>query len=108
LPASDSFIGSFYNLEVDNSLVLPYNNVIKLLVTSNDVIHRFAIPRLRLKVDCNPGRLNAISFNLSYPGVLFGNCSEICGANHSFMPISLQRVSTKAFLQTKPHPEPYP
>lgn len=89
----DLKFGSFRLLEVDNRLFLPSNRLVRLLITSNDVIHSWAIPSLGVKIDAIPGRLNEIWLNIKYPGVTYyGQCSEICGLRHSFMPIV---ISTK-------------
>jgi heme/copper-type cytochrome/quinol oxidase subunit 2 len=108
LTSPDYKLGNFYNLEVDNSLVLPFNTTVRVLVTSNDVIHRFAIPALRLKIDANPGRINSINVNIAFPGIIYGNCSEMCGANHRFMPIKLESVTIKQFLDYIVEVKPYP
>lgn len=70
-----------------------------MLVTAADVIHCWAVPRLGLKIDAIPGRLNQVGFTAFRPGVFYGQCSEICGANHSFMPISIEVVSYGAFTR---------
>nr|AZL93508.1 cytochrome c oxidase subunit 2 [Torymus sp. ZJUH_2016035] len=88
----------FRLLDVDNRLILPVNNQIRLLVNSSDVIHSFALPSLGIKVDAVPGRLNQIKMNIIRPGLYFGQCSEICGVNHSFMPIVIEATSLKNFL----------
>nr|APU89543.1 cytochrome oxidase subunit 2 [Porcellio dilatatus petiti] len=98
LPAEEMKGGSFRSLEVDSRTITPYLTQIRLLVTAADVIHSWTIPSLGVKVDAVPGRLNQLSFLVERPGVLFGQCSEICGANHSFMPISLEAVTPKEFL----------
>nr|YP_010996494.1 cytochrome c oxidase subunit II [Sophonia microstaina]WPC85236.1 cytochrome c oxidase subunit II [Sophonia microstaina] len=85
-------------LDVDNMLVLPFNIQTRMLITSSDVIHSWTIPSLGLKVDASPGRLNQGCINLLRPGLFFGQCSEICGTNHSFMPILLYSVDLKQFL----------
>nr|AIZ58506.1 cytochrome c oxidase subunit II [Alectorobius capensis]AIZ58519.1 cytochrome c oxidase subunit II [Alectorobius capensis]AMX74134.1 cytochrome c oxidase subunit II [Alectorobius capensis]UYB78212.1 cytochrome c oxidase subunit II [Alectorobius capensis] len=89
---------SFRLLDVDNRLVVPFNSSLRLLITSNDVIHSWTIPSLGVKVDAVPGRLNQISTQVNRPGLFFGQCSEICGANHSFMPISMEITSIKNFF----------
>jgi heme/copper-type cytochrome/quinol oxidase subunit 2 len=76
-------------LDVDNRLAIPVLTPIKLLLTSADVIHDFAVPSLGIKIDCNPGRLNAITVKASRPGTVFGQCSELCGVGHSEMPIAI-------------------
>nr|AXI98535.1 cytochrome c oxidase subunit 2 [Metacrangonyx dhofarensis] len=94
----DMFEGGLRLLEVDNSLVLPVNMQIRLIVSASDVIHAWAVPSLGLKVDAVPGRLNQLSFLINRCGIYYGQCSEICGANHSFMPIKLETVPMKYFV----------
>lgn len=81
---------SFRNLEVDVPLIFPYNQEIQIYITSADVIHRFAIPSMGLKVDAIPGRLKEIFLFPIRIGKYYGQCSEICGANHSYMPVSVE------------------
>lgn len=88
----------FRVLEVDNRTVVPYLSQIRVLVTASDVIHSWAVPRLGVKVDAVPGRLNQLRFFSNRIGVFYGQCSEICGANHRFMPIVLEAVPLKSFL----------
>nr|YP_010616526.1 cytochrome c oxidase subunit II [Vagrans egista]WAU48160.1 cytochrome c oxidase subunit 2 [Vagrans egista] len=88
----------FRLLDVDNRITLPMNNQIRILVTASDVIHSWTVPSLGVKVDANPGRLNQTSFFINRPGIFFGQCSEICGANHSFMPIVIESISIKNFI----------
>nr|AFY16834.1 cytochrome c oxidase subunit II [Lethocerus deyrollei]AOY34900.1 cytochrome c oxidase subunit II [Lethocerus deyrollei]BCH52380.1 cytochrome c oxidase subunit II [Kirkaldyia deyrolli] len=80
----------FRLLDVDNRMVMPMNTQIRLLVTAADVLHSWAMPSLGIKIDATPGRLNQGSIVLLRPGLMFGQCSEICGANHSFMPIVVE------------------
>nr|YP_009236731.1 cytochrome c oxidase subunit II [Acraea poggei]AMJ17203.1 cytochrome c oxidase subunit II [Acraea poggei] len=89
---------NFRLLDVDNRIILPMNNQIRILVTSSDVIHSWTIPSLGVKIDANPGRLNQMSFFMNRPGIFFGQCSEICGTNHSFMPIVIESISMKNFI----------
>jgi len=77
---------------VDNPLFLPLETNIRFLIASNDVIHAFAIPSLGLKVDAVPGRLNQLSCYINRPGIFYGSCSELCGANHAFMPLEAVTV----------------
>ena len=77
---------------------MPINTEIRLLVTASDVIHAWTIPALRIKADAIPGRLNQQRFTLRRAGVFYGQCSEICGANHPFMPIVLESVNIKILL----------
>lgn len=88
----------FRLLNVDNLILFPNNSQIRVLVTATDVIHSWTVPRLGVKIDASPGRLNQTNFFINRLGVYFGQCSEICGANHSFMPIILERTSLKKFL----------
>nr|YP_009110148.1 cytochrome c oxidase subunit II [Neptis clinia]AIW64856.1 cytochrome c oxidase subunit II [Neptis clinia] len=91
-------LSDFRLLDVDNRIILPMNNQIRILITATDVIHSWTIPALSVKVDANPGRLNQTSFFINRPGIFFGQCSEICGANHSFMPIVIESISIKNFI----------
>nr|YP_009648081.1 cytochrome c oxidase subunit II [Parantica aglea]AIT69855.1 cytochrome c oxidase subunit II [Parantica aglea]QBZ78043.1 cytochrome c oxidase subunit II [Parantica aglea]QNH68962.1 cytochrome c oxidase subunit II [Parantica aglea aglea] len=90
---------NFRLLDVDNRIILPMNNQIRILVTATDVIHSWTIPALGIKIDANPGRLNQMSFFINRPGIYFGQCSEICGANHSFMPIVIESISINNFIE---------
>uniref|UniRef100_A0A411ASQ1 Cytochrome c oxidase subunit 2 n=4 Tax=unclassified Schedorhinotermes TaxID=2636619 RepID=A0A411ASQ1_9NEOP len=89
---------NFRLLETDNRIVIPMNSSIRAIVTAADVLHSWAIPSLGVKTDATPGRLNQTSFSVSRPGVLYGQCSEICGANHSFMPIVMESVTASSFI----------
>nr|YP_004857890.1 cytochrome c oxidase subunit II [Cigaritis takanonis]ADN43208.1 cytochrome c oxidase subunit II [Cigaritis takanonis] len=89
---------NFRLLDVDNRIIVPMNNNIRMLITSTDVIHSWTIPSLGVKLDANPGRLNQTSFFINRPGIFFGQCSEICGANHSFMPIMIESINMKNFI----------
>ena len=84
-------------LAVDERLVVPAGAVVKLIVTSNDVIHSFAVPAFWDKMDAVPGRLNETWFKVDRPGVYYGQCSELCGARHAFMPIAVDVVSPEKF-----------
>jgi len=84
-------------LAVDNRIVLPVGVPIRLITTSNDVIHSWAIPAFWMKLDAVPGRLNETSFTIEKPGLYFGQCSELCGARHAFMPIAVQAVPPAQF-----------
>ena len=89
----DLDIGQFRLLEVDNRVILPTNTHIRVLITAADVLHCWAIPSLGLKLDACPGRLNQTSMFIKREGVFYGQCSEICGVNHGFMPIVIEAVS---------------
>nr|QOE88774.1 cytochrome c oxidase subunit II [Zootermopsis nevadensis] len=89
----------FRLLETDNHVTLPMNSFIRIIVTAADVLHSWTIPSLGIKADATPGRLNQSSFMINRPGLLYGQCSEICGANHSFMHIVIESVSTESFIE---------
>nr|WRY74197.1 cytochrome c oxidase subunit 2 [Diodontus sp. a EB-2023]WRY74202.1 cytochrome c oxidase subunit 2 [Diodontus sp. a EB-2023]WRY74209.1 cytochrome c oxidase subunit 2 [Diodontus sp. a EB-2023] len=95
-PWNNSF--NFRLLDTDNRLILPTFIPIRLLITSNDVIHSWAIPSLGIKLDAIPGRINQIMYISTRIGVFFGQCSEICGANHSFMPIMIESTNFNHFI----------
>lgn len=99
IPTSDLNSGDLRLLEADHHLVVPVQTHVRLLVTGADVIHAFALPALGLKIDAIPGRLNQLNFLVKRPGIYYGQCSEICGANHSFMPIVLEAVSLDYYIQ---------
>nr|YP_214890.1 cytochrome c oxidase subunit II [Centruroides limpidus]AAV53584.1 cytochrome c oxidase subunit II [Centruroides limpidus] len=99
----DSFMlpfeeGGFRLLDVDNRTVLPWGVFTRILITSSDVIHSWACMGLGVSMDAVPGRVNQVCFLINRPGLYYGQCSEICGANHSFMPIVIESVSVDAFL----------
>ena len=98
LPDSDLELGQFRLLDVDNKVVIPTDTHIRLIVTGADVIHSFAVPSLGLKLDAVPGRLNQVSFLAERTGTFYGQCSEICGVWHGFMPIVVEAVSSPDFL----------
>nr|BBB02578.1 cytochrome c oxidase subunit II [Macaca fascicularis aureus] len=89
--------GDLRLLEVDNRVVLPIEAPVRMMITSQDVLHSWTIPTLGLKTDAVPGRLNQTIFTATRPGVYYGQCSEICGANHSFMPIVAELIPLKIF-----------
>nr|WMY24055.1 cytochrome c oxidase subunit II [Quasitermes incisus] len=94
----DQQVDTFRLLDTDNRIVLPMNSPVRLIVTAADVLHSWTVPSLGVKTDATPGRLNQVSFSINRPGLLYGQCSEICGANHSFMPIVIESVSTNQFI----------
>nr|YP_009466903.1 cytochrome c oxidase subunit II [Hsunycteris thomasi]AOS49698.1 cytochrome c oxidase subunit II [Hsunycteris thomasi] len=97
IPTSDLKAGDLRLLEVDNRVVLPMEMTIRMLISSEDVLHSWAVPSLGLKTDAIPGRLNQTTLLSTRPGLYYGQCSEICGSNHSFMPIVLEMVSLECF-----------
>nr|YP_009116244.1 cytochrome c oxidase subunit 2 [Euastacus spinifer]AJD22588.1 cytochrome c oxidase subunit 2 [Euastacus spinifer] len=98
MPSSNQTPSEFRLLDVDNRTTLPFNAQIRLIISAADVIHSWTIPALGVKADAVPGRLNQVSFLINRPGLFYGQCSEICGANHSFMPIVIESVSINSFL----------
>jgi len=98
-PMSEIAQNIFRLIEVDNRTVVPTSTQVRNLITAADVLHSWTIPRLGVKVDAVPGRLNQISFFTNRPGLFFGQCSEICGANHSFMPITIESSNAKRFTK---------
>ena len=98
IPESDLELGQFRLLDVDNKMIIPADCHIRLIVTGADVIHSFAVPSLGLKLDCVPGRLNQVSFLAERAGTFYGQCSEICGVWHGFMPIVVEAVPASEFL----------
>nr|YP_009422159.2 cytochrome c oxidase subunit II [Aquatica lateralis]BAB91335.1 cytochrome oxidase subunit II [Aquatica lateralis]BAB91336.1 cytochrome oxidase subunit II [Aquatica lateralis]BAB91337.1 cytochrome oxidase subunit II [Aquatica lateralis]BAB91339.1 cytochrome oxidase subunit II [Aquatica lateralis]BAB91341.1 cytochrome oxidase subunit II [Aquatica lateralis] len=99
IPSNEQNLYSFRLLEVDNRLVLPVNTQIRMMISSSDVIHSWTIPSSSLKIDATPGRLNQTTFFMNRIGVFFGQCSEICGTNHSFMPIVVESILPKYFIE---------
>jgi len=88
----------FHSLDVDNRLVLPTLSNILFLVTSADVLHSWTVPTLGIKADAIPGRLNYLTTITPYSGVYYGQCREICGSNHRFMPIVLEFIPIRNYL----------
>nr|AOY35683.1 cytochrome c oxidase subunit II [Austrofundulus limnaeus] len=89
--------GQFRLLEADHRMVIPLKSPVRILTSADDVLHSWAMPSFGVKMDAIPGRLNQAALNVSYPGVFYGQCSEICGANHSFMPIVVESIPLKFF-----------
>merc|ERR1712113_380 len=98
LAEDDLEIGQLRLLEVDNRVVLPVKTHIRVVITSADVLHCWAVPSLGIKCDAVPGRLNQTSVFLDREGLFYGQCSELCGANHGFMPIVVESVSMEDYL----------
>jgi len=89
----------FRLLDVDNRTVVPFNVHVRILISSADVLHAWTVPALGVKADAVPGRLNQVKFIAQRPGLFYGQCSEICGANHSFIPIVIESVDSNSFLR---------
>ena len=98
VPTNDLKKGAFRLLEVDHRVVLPTNTHIRVLVTAADVLHSWCIPSFGIKVDACPGRLTQASLFIKREGVYYGQCSEICGINHAFMPIVIKAVPTDTYV----------
>lgn len=98
LPLEDLNLGDYRLLDVDHRRVVPMKTKVRVLVTAADVLHSWTVPSLGVKADAVPGRLNQLRFFSNYPGVFYGQCSEICGANHSFIPIVLEVVDRSSFI----------
>nr|YP_009560639.1 cytochrome c oxidase subunit II [Liriomyza chinensis]AWX34627.1 cytochrome c oxidase subunit II [Liriomyza chinensis] len=99
IPTNELKMNEFRLLDVDNRVILPMNTQIRILVTAADVLHSWTVPSLGVKVDGTPGRLNQTNFLINRPGLFYGQCSEICGANHSFMPIVIESVPSNSFIK---------
>ena len=97
IPEEDLELGQLRLLEVDNRVVVPAKSHIRMIITSADVLHSWAVPSLGVKCDAVPGRLNQTSILVQREGVYYGQCSEICGTNHAFMPIVVEAVSLKDY-----------
>ena len=98
IPEEDLKIGQLRLLEVDNKVVVPINTHIRVIVSAADVLHSWAIPSLGIKCDAIPGRLNQTSLFIKREGIYYGQCSEICGINHGFMPIVIEAVPLKNYI----------
>jgi cytochrome c oxidase subunit 2 len=98
LPEDELEPGNLRLLEVDNRVVLPADTHIRVIITSADVLHCWAMPSFGIKMDACPGRLNQTSLFINREGVYYGQCSEICGVNHGFMPIAVEAVSLEDYV----------
>lgn len=99
IPSNELTNKGFRLLDVDNRTVIPINRQIRTLISAADVLHSWTVPALGVKADAVPGRLNQVNFYINRPGLFFGQCSEICGANHSFIPIAIERVPSNIFIK---------
>nr|YP_009490376.1 cytochrome c oxidase subunit 2 [Gracilaria edulis]AWH62509.1 cytochrome c oxidase subunit 2 [Gracilaria edulis] len=98
IPEEDLDLGQLRLLEVDNRMVIPINTHIRVIVSASDVLHSWAIPSLGIKCDAIPGRLNQTSIFVKREGIFYGQCSEICGINHGFMPIVIEVVKLSNYI----------
>ena len=97
IPEDDLEPGMLRLLETDNRVVVPTDTNIKIQVTASDVLHSWAMPSMGVKIDAVPGRLNETWINVTEPGVYYGQCSEICGVMHGFMPITIEALPPEEF-----------
>ncbi len=88
-------------LATDYDVVVPVDTMVRVLVTSGDVIHSFAVPSFGVKVDAIPGRMNETWFKVREPGMYYGQCSELCDGDHAFMPIAIRAVSKEQYEKWK-------
>lgn len=99
IPEEDLELGQLRLLETDNRVIVPANTHVRMIITSADVLHSWAVPALGIKCDAVPGRLNQSSVFIKREGVYYGQCSELCGVNHAFMPIVVEAVSIDDYVQ---------
>lgn len=99
IPSNEIKINIFRLIDVDNRIIVPLNSQVRTLITAADVLHSWTIPRMGIKADAVPGRLNQVNFYTNRPGLFFGQCSEICGANHRFMPIVIETIPGINFIK---------
>jgi cytochrome c oxidase subunit 2 len=99
IPDNELKPGQLRLLDVDNRVVVPVDTNIRVLLTSNAVIHAWAVPAFGIKIDTVPGRMNETWMRVTKPGVYYGQCSELCGINHGYMPIAVQAVSKADFAK---------
>lgn len=92
--------GQIRLLDTDSSIIVPVDTHVRFIVTANDVIHNFAVPSLGIKIDATPGRLNQVSALIQRTGVFYGQCSELCGVNHSLMPIKIECLNIDDFIES--------
>jgi cytochrome c oxidase subunit 2 len=99
IPETDLEPGQLRLLEVDNKVIIPVDTHVRLIVQGADVIHDYAVPSLGIKIDAVPGRLNQSSLIAERIGTFYGQCSEICGVHHGFMPTAISAVSALDYLK---------
>lgn len=98
LAEDDLALGDLRLLEVDQRVVLPIQQHIRVICTAADVLHCWACPSLGIKIDCCPGRLNQVAMFINKKGLFYGQCSELCGVNHGFIPITIEGVNSEDFV----------
>lgn len=99
IPTNELQENGFRLLDVDNRIILPINTQIRVIVSAADVLHSWTIPSLGVKIDATPGRLNQTNIFINRSGLYYGQCSEICGANHRFIPIVIESIHTNDFIK---------
>lgn len=99
VPTQDLKINDFRLLEVDNRIILPIKTQIRVIVSATDVLHSWTVPSLGIKIDATPGRLNQTNIFINRPGLFYGQCSEICGTNHRFIPIVIEAIKSNDFIK---------
>ena len=99
IPTNDLIENRFRLIDVDNRIILPTNSHIRIIVTAADVLHSWTIPALGIKIDATPGRLNQANIFINRSGLFFGQCSEICGINHRFIPIVIESIPINKFIR---------
>jgi len=99
VPDDELSFGYLRLLEVDNTVILPTRVFIRLNITASDVLHSWAVPSLGIKADAVPHRINSVFVYIQRPGTFYGQCSEICGVNHGFMPIVIKAVDMESYLK---------
>lgn len=99
IPTNELEENGFRLLDVDNRIILPTNSQIRVIVSAIDVLHSWTVPALGVKIDATPGRLNQTNIFINRSGLYYGQCSEICGVNHSFIPIVIESIPSKYFIQ---------
>lgn len=99
IPTIELENNGFRLIDVDNRIILPINSQIRVIVSAADVLHSWTIPALGVKIDATPGRLNQTNIFINRSGLYYGQCSEICGVNHSFIPIVIESIPTNKFIE---------
>lgn len=99
IPTNELNSDGFRLLDVDNRIILPTNSQIRVIVSAIDVLHSWTVPSLGVKIDATPGRLNQTNIFINRSGLFYGQCSEICGVNHRFIPIVIESIPAKHFIK---------
>lgn len=99
IPTNELEENGFRLLDVDNRIILPTNSQIRIIVSAADVLHSWTVPSLGVKIDATPGRLNQTRLFINRSGLFYGQCSEICGINHSFIPIVIEAIPSNKFIK---------